>query len=367
MQRTYVPVFDLTLKNSFYTDGLCPDFDLKLSPETADMFRRYRVRMRPGAKTRASSFVVFQEADKDKNPFVEIPDGTKWVFYLCSTQSLFKNFTDMPSGMEGDMLLYFKNRSVGNFLHPDQDHITPTNNMEAIKVRRRIFEYSFSSGSDTAITLKVMEGSNVKKTILLKGTSGNFQQGLELDDLPKGRYEFKHFLTSEGTPLTGLDFPVYLDETAVQLRAMAVCEIEKTSSLVIQGKKYIVDFLRRQDRWKYFVVIKNDTVNTYNIVDGSSGGSLVFEDKTTFITADTLDDLTRDMLEAQTPGSQVKLFISTTEIPYQENAIQNINLTRKKGTAAAKTVITHLPAPPLSNPSPEAVVCVVKPQTLSLT
>lgn len=362
MKRTFNTVFSIALKHSFYKIRECPDFKMLLSPETSALFGRFRVKMRPDSKSQATSFTVFQEGFEGGAPIVPIPDDTKFVFYLQPTNFLFRNFTDLPTGMEGKDVLYFNNRGGSDFLHADQVHASHTNNMEAIKLRRRIWQYEFTSGSDTAITLEVMQDSVVKKTVLLLGTNGNFQQGLDLSDLPKGRYEFAHKLTSGGTPRPALDFDVYLDEAAVQAGAMAVIEINKTAALSIDKKQYEIDFLMRKEYWKYFVVIKNDMTNTYAIEDTTGGGpSVTFNDVTGAIVTDSADDLTRKMLLAKNPGAVVKLFISSVELEYLETPLQNVSLRRNGGT-----VIQHLAAPPLSSPTAQTMICVVKPEELTL-
>lgn len=87
----FLPLIRLHIRHSYYTDGRCPDFDIRPAADTERWLKNQRCVL----KSLADSVQVFMAVNPDDTPFIPLPDTAVFHFYLYSKNPDFALFTDL--------------------------------------------------------------------------------------------------------------------------------------------------------------------------------------------------------------------------------------------------------------------------------
>lgn len=87
----FVPLFDVRIKHSYYTDGRCSDFVVEPTPSTRQLLKNHRL----VAKSLSDGIRVLAGVDDGGRPFVPISRDAKFTFHLRLHNADFPLFTDL--------------------------------------------------------------------------------------------------------------------------------------------------------------------------------------------------------------------------------------------------------------------------------
>lgn len=88
---SFVPLFGLDLKHSYYADSRCADFSIAPAPNTDTLLRNHRCVL----KSRADGIRVLITTDERNKPLIPIPKKTAFTFQLQLQNLDFPLFTDL--------------------------------------------------------------------------------------------------------------------------------------------------------------------------------------------------------------------------------------------------------------------------------
>ncbi len=94
MSTTYTELFNLDIKHTYYTDGLCPDFSIVPTSECSEILQGHRIIV----KNRVDGIqLVIAVTGESENmlPFIDISGISKFSFYMQLNESAFSNYTQL--------------------------------------------------------------------------------------------------------------------------------------------------------------------------------------------------------------------------------------------------------------------------------
>lgn len=92
MNATYAILTTIALEHDFYTDGRCPDFDIRPTAETMKVLKGAHIL----AKMLGNNLVLLVKVDETGAAFIALPADLKLSFYLELNNPSFLNFTNVP-------------------------------------------------------------------------------------------------------------------------------------------------------------------------------------------------------------------------------------------------------------------------------
>lgn len=102
-------LFAIELLHSYYKDQLCPDFNISASAETVKAINGHNMIV----KQQGNQLFAGVHCDGNVSPlkpFTTIDEGMQFTFFMKLNNSLFVNFTNLPSTVPGK-IYYFTNRN----------------------------------------------------------------------------------------------------------------------------------------------------------------------------------------------------------------------------------------------------------------
>ena len=117
MTSSYRILFEVDLMHDYYKNGLCSDFNIIPSPETALLIRNQQLVF----KNTGNRIVVLTRLKKDDlpaedgKPLVNISPDTKFVFYLSLNKPEFTSFTNINLDALKSRRLYFTNLNQNKY------------------------------------------------------------------------------------------------------------------------------------------------------------------------------------------------------------------------------------------------------------
>ena len=349
MSRVYQTLTALELLHDFYASGACEDLVVMPSAETLRMLQKYRLIW--GTKTRLtkSSYTLLQET-VDGVPLFAVPERTQFRFALKLTNKSFFNFTDLATPNGGEVYV-FANAGGSTELLGASPVKYP--------LRGGPFSWNGIGGGATMVRATHTFYAGESRTASTFTENGSLQARFDLQGLKPGLYGL--YRDGVGTP----DTHVYYDPEFAGEGVFAFLHLNKAAPLAL-GNSYTLSFTASSPRWKYFLVLKGDHSDyEYAIEDQRESATLTFDVHDSVAPAYVLtaaDQATLDNLQNIYGDAEIKVFVSSQDIPYQDNTRSLITLGRTKPPSLSlATVIQHLPNPPIGNANAAVIVGVDPP------
>jgi hypothetical protein len=310
MDLQYDILFSVELLHKFFTDQLCRDFTIAPSQLTAQTLSGHRMII----KACQNELYAAIQSNSGGTPFIAPEEGTQMTFFLTLKNSLFFNYTNLPSAWPSGKLYYFTNRNNNgsdgkNFLTantpfdntrtyaagdlalnatgtvfeaigtstgnpPPADNVSSSlwRQIDPVTARNRYLSetdalqwlpsrstYSFTTPQGSSVTQDwAYEKATGDYTLSVISQTVNYPTPvpsftLDLSTLPPGKYK----LTVNGTTQN-----IYINDELTGANALAVIEIFQDSSLApayrmlsaggtLLSPVYSVYFLNRSTIWKY--------------------------------------------------------------------------------------------------------------------
>ena len=350
MERTFKTLFDLTMKHDFYDNEKSNDFLFVPVGSTAQDMKNFKLLARtaksdPG-QPQANGLTV-SYSDVNNSPHIPITGSSapslKFGLQLRNTE--FFNYTTEVALLSGDEFFHYTNVGASEVLGVIELV------RSVLKLRRRVFPHVFSVADPLPVTatIKVYNADNIELVEFgqtLVSEDGNFDSLIDLSEASDGIYTVK--IISNAIVVQEDKF--YVSDELTAMRAFGLIDISVVNNTDLSTKELRVSFTTRETKWKYFVVFAVPLANSDTIkLEQPSPSTLKFSE----IAAAAGDLVTKESLESQNPGSDVRLYESDILVEYKESVPKNIKL-KKNG----EVLVLHMPAPSLSNVKPEAYIFI---------
>ena len=315
---SFVPLLDLSVTHTYYTNGRCADVGLAPTPETLRLARKHQcvVRQRMGGLT------VIAPVDSDGRVKIPFDDALTLSFQLRLTNSSIPLFTNLE-GLLREPAPLFTNAS---------------------QVDRS--ELSLTSGAAFESENLVVPRSAPNVGMVLGGRPiegigpGHFAVG-GTDAIRVSAYTAatRQLLLDTRHARPGESFTIrYPVQPSLERGVFANVDIHTTGVLPRAGesvpeapRRFWIAFKAKQTKWAYYLVtdiIKPDA-GTFRVIDGArAGAELHFSPANSTELGETTDppDAVADDLARRYPSFRRVRFVSDETVPCREAARKNIAL-----------------------------------------
>ncbi len=330
MNTDFLPVFQVELMHSFYTDALCSDFELFPLPETQQLMRN-RQAIFSFRKT-FGKMLIMADGTTAAHP---IGGTDALVFGMTLLNPALANFTtEWPSPKK---IFLFTND--GNTTDPATTPVTLIRS--EISLSPKVIVHNIVESVAGTATLKNDAGALVATQKFDAGMNGT-ELPFDIQHLPSGLYT-----VTETTTDGSIDYLYYADNQLLFKNIFGLIRIvnQATFPFNYDGKPvYRVSFTPKSAQWKYYVVapaMSGADIGNLTVVHTGAGASALVFTKTYPVPA---TDQNASILSADT--SKVVLFTSNTSVAYQQAPRKQIEL--RKGPS---TVLSNLPNPDVRTPA----------------
>ncbi len=352
MNRHYQPITTVTFRHNYYADEVCGDLVVKPCADTASLLPKYRLQWGVVNKHRPSTYQLLQEQYETTlppnpvlAPLIPLPTAFLLRFELYLTHPSFLNFTDLPR-LESREIYYFENQANGiDLIGNDYRKV------ELVADHVQLF--GLPLGAD--VTVFPPDGS--ASWIVPGYDEGGFRHArVDLEKKVGGLYQ----LNWTGNPEA--DKEVYRDANLIGkgLFGLLHLQVSTVPALDISGNSYVLQFMPKQARWQYFLMLKNAPhTGAYSITNANvpdNGNFSFLEHPDGVWDSDIVAYMAT--LQATSNGATIKAFTSDTTIPYRDVARSSIRLLR---SGATNPVVSDLPNPAAGAANASVVVLVDKP------
>jgi hypothetical protein len=310
----FLPLFDLKLTHTYYTNGQCPDFRIEPSLETRQLLKNHRCIL----KTTPGGIRVLSAVSAASKAFIPLKQDAKFTFSLYLHNSNFVLFTDLvaisqpPAPLFTNINLDFE-KSVQLALTSRQswskEYLAvnqPNSEHKYILSGRPIAGISLSdftlTGLDNAASPNPSHYDETTKVITVNSQGAN-----------------------QGDP-----FMIEYESTAHKMRgAFAEIEIHNNATLpnIADGPaKFQISFKAKQTRWRYYIIVDKNG-NPFQIKDQGATPLKFSQDNQTILNdhPDPSDEIAVMLAEKYADLKRLR-FISDELIPCQQKARNSIQL-----------------------------------------
>lgn len=330
MNTDFLPVFQVELRHSFYTDALCSDFELFPLAETQQLMRN-RQAIFSFRKT-FGKMLIMADGTTAAHP---ITGTDALVFGMTLLNPALANITaEWPSAKK---IFLFTND--GNITNPATSPVTLIRS--EISLSPKVIVHTINETAEGTATLKNESGALIATQAFAAGMNGS-ELPFDVQQLPSGLYTVTE--TTEDGPS---DHLYYADNQLLFKNIFGLIRIVNQSTFPFNydGKPvYRVSFTTKSAQWKYYVVapaMSGADIGNLSVVQTGAGSSAIAFTKTYPVPA---ADTTVPVLSADT--SKVALFTSNIPLAYQQAPRKQIEL--RKGSS---TILGNLPNPDVRQPA----------------
>jgi hypothetical protein len=248
MNIQFNTLFSINLRHNYYTNGLCPDFDIVPTAECQMNLRRFGL----GVKQIGGVLVVyFEQSAATSMPRVKLDDWTPFRFVMQLKQFAFYNYTVLPNATKPFLFSNINESGVEKVPNTEGVILSKTNapnSGDLIDVKSNAFSVNHSLGT-TSIDLSILRpqtGFQLAKTVEARPLTTstpvslpNFQSGL-----------VKIQSNSNGTPQY-----IYSEASVAAIRPFGVIEIWKGAATdYTTPQVFTLNWERKVDFWRYFIL-----------------------------------------------------------------------------------------------------------------
>jgi hypothetical protein len=333
MNTDFLPVFNIELRHSFYTDALCSDFELFPLAET-QLLMRNRQAIFSFRKT-FGKMMMLADATTVTTAAHPISGTDALLFGMTLLNPALANITtEWPSPKK---IFLFTN--ADNLTDPATSAVTLSR--QEISLSPKVIVHAINESVAGTATLKNDTGALVATQTFGTGLNGT-ELPFDVQHLPSGLYT-----VTETTTDGPVDYLYYADNQLLFKNIFGLIRIVNQPAFPFSydGKPvYRVSFTPKSAQWKYYVVapaMSGADIGNLSVVQTGAGSSAIVFTKTYPVPA---ADKTAPILSTDT--SKVALFTSNLSLAYQQAPRKQIEL--RKGSA---TVLSNLPNPDIRQPA----------------
>lgn len=348
MIRAFNNLTEIALLHGYYTDGTCADFTLAPTSDTNRFFRNYRLRFGAPYRGVRHQYLVLQE-HVNGSPLIALPASYQLRFTMTLHNPDLLNFTDFSAPAK-DEIFVFENQAVGTALHGGSF-------AKMTLAGEQFFWRGLTAGTTQITATHVASGDNFSVDVISEDENGSsvLTARFDFESLATGIYT----LVGDG-PGDTLD--LYVDPELHGQDIFGIIHLTEGGGLSV-GAAHDINFSVRSAAWKYFLVLKGShTGFAYSVFENITSPTVTFSEVIIGGLTGT-DGETRDLLSNLYSGATVKMFQSTTDIAYSEEARGKIALGRANLSNGGTVVpiIKNLPNPEPGAPNAAVVVGVDQP------
>jgi hypothetical protein len=324
MNIQFNTLFSINLRHNYYTNGLCPDFDIVPTAECQALMRRFGL----GAKQMGGVLVVyFEQSAASANPRIKLTDWTPFRFTMQLKQFAFYNYTVLPNATTPFLFSNITESGVEKVPNTEGTILSKTNtpnSADLIDVKSNAFLVNHSLGT-TRIDLSILRpqtGFQLAKTVdALPLTTST---PVSLPDFQNGLVKIES--NSSGTPQY-----IYVESSVAATKAFGIIEIWKgTATDYATPQVFTLNWERKMDFWRYFILKKDSATNLSISVENVKAAEYPLNPSFDFI-----DEADRTATEKQIisnyTDAAIDLFRSSVEFPQFERPLGKIRLSDTLG------------------------------------
>lgn len=350
----YKRLFSLRIGHNYYQDGQARGIHLVPSPDTVALLKRGRMLFRQSAGV----YVVLYRADGSV-PLVDLGFEARFRFLLVvNNPAELLNISNLdesggPAYQSGNRL-YFTNSPGSASTSPDSPEEITHKLVSA--VFPDLFTYTFEvTGNPAQVQLQVLDESGTPVSAgndalgnplpvslpVNRNDNNQYTQSIDIRRKVKGLYTFR--VRDAGGSTILQDTPVIIDGNLAGSTFLGAVDIRYESPsnhLYGSQEHYQVTLIRKETRWKYFVVNKNNKIDLsavdLQVQDTSSGGGTPYSSYTFNRVGNEPN------ADVRINGKDTVIFQSTATIPFYELPKRNLEL---RSTPGNQQIILNLPNP----------------------
>ena len=103
-------LFTIDLLHKYYTDQLCPDFNISVSAKTTALINGYKILVKQ-YNNKLYAGVQSVAAGTSLKPFTPVEEGMQLTFFLWLNNPVFSNYTNLGTSVASGKIYYFSNRN----------------------------------------------------------------------------------------------------------------------------------------------------------------------------------------------------------------------------------------------------------------
>lgn len=344
MNRHYKVYTSVNFMHDYYADGICADFVLQPTAETAAQLPKYRLLWGTVDKKRTHKYELLREQLDAVTPLLPLPTQFILRFEMYMIKPDFVNFTTGVSHASREIFV-FQNQVDGHSLMGEEFR-----KMEL--VHTVVHLNNLPAAADVLVT---PGNGDTPWTVLGYDENGGRVARVGLDGKPSGIYT----LTWPGGTKE-----VYHDPQLYGKGVFGILHLVVSPGLGIDiaDNNYTLSFAARATKWKYFVMLNRPphAGSVYQILNANPTNNGAFN----FVAYpqgswDPVQDPDPAQLVAMSHGAEILAFISDTDIPYRDAARSSIKLDRS--VTFPRVVANDLPNPALGAANAAVFVSVENP------
>ena len=344
MNRHYKVYTSVNFMHDYYADGLCGDFVVQPTSETAARLPKYRLLWGSVNKKRTHKYELLREQIDAVTPLLPLPAQFLLRFEMYMTKPEFVNFTSDVSHRSREIFV-FENQLDGHSL------MGP--NFRKMELVNTVFQVN--NLPIAANVLVTPADGSTPWLVAAHDEEGSRMARVGLDGKPSGIY----MLTWPGGTQE-----IYHDPTLYGKGIFGVLHLAVTPGLGIDiaDNTYTLSFKARAAKWKYFLMLNRPphTGSVYQILNANPGNNGAFNFVAyPQVSWDPVQDPDPAQLVAMSHGAEILAFISDTDIPYRDAARSSIKLDRS--VTFPRVVANDLPNPALGAANAAVFVSVENP------
>jgi hypothetical protein len=355
IQITYLRLFQIALRHDYFTDGIARNIRLRPSQKTKELLQSGRMLTK---QIKSSIITSFRTDNSGTDPLIDLGLNAQFEFVI--------EVDELPSFMKKTQLdTNTKKYTSGNFLIFTNEPVnvsTQVDNPEVLRhkvldgVKPTLFTYSISPPSPpSSLELIVTDESGVPVSVgkdpagaslpttlpISANNRGEFTHSIDLNAVSTGVYTF----TWKNGVSTILVQQFYVDNeyaTATKMIGILRLKYESgTGHLYGNTEHYAIQFVRKETKWKYYVINKNGAVdmalNTL-FISNPDGGTPPYPN-VSFSASGAVPHPNIAIGDLPTA-----IFEADQDMPLFETPKLNLQLIEKVGTID-KTLLENLPNP----------------------
>ena len=317
----HIPLFDLGVRHSYYSDGKSPDFSIVPTRETSGLLDNFRAMTKP----MPDGLRVITTVTESGDAFIPLPDGVVLRFEMRLKNPEFALITDPRDMATSKSSLYTNVNLTGD----------GGAELELISRETRFKE-----------TLAVVEPSNSEHFVLsgapVEGVSVSdfkLEPSVAVSSIVEYNAQDKLIAVDSRNASPGQDFTIsYPVTTPVPHGVFAHIEIHTNTTLQHRNtpstppQEFLISFRAKQAKWAYYCVTDLDGAATaYHVVDTPPAGGeapVIFSNsnrRDLVANPDPLDDIAGDLAQRY-PALKRFRFLSDAPVACQQAARKHLTL-----------------------------------------
>jgi len=311
----FLPLFDLQISHTYYSDGRCPDFDIEPTAETHRLLKNFRCIL----KTIPGGIRILSAATSEGDAFIQLGEGARFKFHLRLQKPDFNLFTDLDEISQTPAPVY------------TNVDLAPADPVQLTLASRRSWSTESFFVSQPSQNEDYVLSGNPLQGILLKDF---VVEGLSNISHPTNYAEDSKVITVNSlAEKRGDIFKVKYESIPNKLWGV-FAEIEIHNNISLPGiannpATFQISFKAKQARWNYYFVtdskssrftIRDSDKNDERRVKFGWGNRTNLSDK-----PDESDQIAQT-LASQYPDLIRLRFVSDDPIPYRNQARKSIQL-----------------------------------------